>query len=124
MFLSGLVVSKDVTNVLNQTGYWASYNVPYFRDIYDTSGYGKMQSKFGDYYSYTNTARAKIFARDQSKVEDVDSMMALMRYNDYKNDPLSKCDCNPPYSAVLAISSRGELNPENGTYPIPNLGNF
>jgi hypothetical protein len=120
--LPGLVVSKDVTNVLNETGYWASYNIPYFPDIYDASGYGKMKSKYGDYYSYKDTARARIFARDQKQVEDVDSMMKLMRYNDYQNDPLSKCPCNPPYSAVLAISSRGELNPENGTYPFPAIG--
>ena len=28
----------------------------------------------------------------------------------------------PPYSADLAISARWDLNPVNGTYPIPPLG--
>jgi len=49
-------------------------------------------------------------------------MFLLMRYNDYKHDPLSKCDCNPPYSAENAISARCDLNPANGVYPFPALG--
>lgn len=45
-----------------------------------------------------------------------------MRYNDFKNDPLSKCNCNPPYSAENAIAARCDLNPANGTYPFSALG--
>jgi len=74
------------------------------------------------FFTYESTPRAKIFARDQSTVEDVESMIKLMRYNDYQHDNLSKCDCNPPFSAVAAISSRADLNPANGTYPFPLLG--
>jgi hypothetical protein len=81
-----------------------------------------MVEKFGDFYSYENAPRNKIFARDQGKVEDLDSMMKLMRYNDYQNDPLSRCNCTPPYSAENAISARCDLNPANGTYPIKQLG--
>jgi hypothetical protein len=120
--LPGLMVSKDVTADLNKNGYWASYNIPYFDDIFQLSGASKMQSKFGDYYSHDSCPRAKIFARDQSKVHDIDSMMQLMRYNDYQHDPLSRCNCTPPYSAINAISARSELNPEDGKYPFPALG--
>lgn len=120
--LPGLVVSKDVTSVLNETGYWASYNIPYTNDVYQLSGVNKMQSKYGDYYSYDKCPRAQIFARDQTKVQDLDSAMQLMRYNDYQNDPLSKCNCTPPYSAINAISARCDLNPEDGKYPFPSLG--
>ena len=49
---------------------------------------------------------------------------SLLRYNDYTRDPLSKCDCSPPYSAINAISSRSDLNPANGSYPIPILGSM
>lgn len=45
-----------------------------------------------------------------------------MRYNDYQHDPLSVCDCNPPYSAENAIAARCDLNPANGLYPFPALG--
>jgi hypothetical protein len=119
-----MVVGKDVTHVLKEQGYWASYNSPYFKEIFEASGTPKMVKKFGDFFTYESTPRAKIFAREQGKVEDMDSMMKLMRYNDYQNDEFSKCECNPPYSAVAAISSRADLNPENGSFPFPLLGKF
>lgn len=46
----------------------------------------------------------------------------VRRYNDYKNDPLSRCNCTPPYSAENAMSVRGDLNPPNGTYPFSRIG--
>ena len=58
----------------------------------------------------------------------VELLMKLMtvtdcyRYNDYKHDPLSACNCTPPYSAENAISARCDLNPANGTYPFGSLG--
>ena len=68
-------------------------------------------------------SRAKIFQRDHVNVVDMDSMVKLMRSNNFKTDPFSKCDgCDPPYSAENAISSRCDLNPSDGTYPISNLG--
>ena len=45
----------------------------------------------------------------------------LSRSNDYTRDPLSRCDCDPPYSAENAISCRSDLNPKNGTYPFEAL---
>ncbi|CAG2123568.1 unnamed protein product, partial [Medioppia subpectinata] len=59
-----LVVSQDVTGVLRSQGYWASYNVPFFEQIFNISGYNKLVEHYGDYYSYNNTARALIFRRD------------------------------------------------------------
>lgn len=44
------------------------------------------------------------------------------RYNDYKHDPLARCNCTPPYSGENAISARSDLNPADGKYPIAALG--
>ena len=44
------------------------------------------------------------------------------RYNDFKHDPLSRCNCTPPYSAENAISARCDLNPAHGKYPFGALG--
>ena len=44
------------------------------------------------------------------------------RYNNFKHDPLSACNCTPPYSGENAISARSDLNPANGTYQFPFLG--
>ena len=49
-------------------------------------------------------------------------MIDLMRYNNFKHDPLSRCDCIPPYSGENAIAARNDLNPANGTYPFGALG--
>ena len=46
----------------------------------------------------------------------------LFRYNDFQHDPLSRCNCTPPYSAENAISARSDLNPADGKYPFGALG--
>ncbi|XP_075533846.1 putative phospholipase B-like 2 isoform X2 [Dermacentor variabilis] len=43
-------------------------------------------------------------------------------YNDFKHDPVSKCLCIPPFSAVNGISARSDLNMMPGRYPFPALG--
>lgn len=117
------VTAADETSVLRDAGYWGSYNLPYFSNVYNVSGNLAMYVQEGNFFSYTNYARAKIFRRNNTDVVDVDSMKALMRYNNYKVDPfsiISNCSgatdnkCNPPYSAMLAIASRGDLNPPGG----------
>ncbi|XP_074643309.1 putative phospholipase B-like 2 [Tubulanus polymorphus] len=120
--IPGKITSGDLTKVLKQQTYWASYNIPYFTDIFKESGYPRMAWKYGEWFTHEGSPRAKIFKRDHVKVTDLTSMTTLMRYNDFKNDPLSKCKCNPPYSAENAISARSDLNPANGTYPFGALG--
>jgi hypothetical protein len=44
------------------------------------------------------------------------------RYNDFQHDELSKCDCTPPYSAILTIAARGDLNVKHCKYPDDELG--
>ncbi|XP_039257816.2 putative phospholipase B-like 2 [Styela clava] len=120
--LPGEVVYDDVSNVLFSQTYWASYNVPYFPKIFNDSGFPALVKKYGNWFTHDKSPRAKIFARDHKKVVDMDSLIKLMRYNDYKNDPFSKCNCTPPYSAINAIAARSDLNPVDGVYPFPALG--
>lgn len=101
--MPGLVHSEDLTPQLLGAGYWASYNLPYFADVYNKSGYPAMEREYGDAYSWANCPRARIFRRNATQVSSLGDMQALMRYNDYQHDPLSKGD---PMSAV---SSRGDL---------------
>lgn len=58
--------------------------------------------------------RAQIFRRDAGTVTNLNTFKAIMRYNDYKNDPYSK---NDPGNAIC---SRFDLEAEN---PSPS-GNF
>ncbi|XP_072271436.1 putative phospholipase B-like 2 [Pyxicephalus adspersus] len=116
--LPGLMTYADKSDLLYQTSYWPSYNVPYFDIIFNTSGQPELVKKFGDWFSYSKTPRAQIFKRNHTLVEDLPSMMRLMRYNNFLNDPLSLCpSCIPKPNGENAISARSDLNQANGTYP-------
>ncbi|XP_062501314.1 putative phospholipase B-like 2 [Corticium candelabrum] len=120
--IPGYVEYHDMSHVLNEKGYWASYNAAAFPDVANMSGIPQLVAKYGDWFTHDKTPRALIFARNQTDITDMTSMYKLMRYNNFKDDPLSRCDCNPPYSSENAISARSDLNPKNGTYQFGALG--
>ncbi|XP_065664182.1 putative phospholipase B-like 2 isoform X2 [Hydra vulgaris] len=119
--LPGIVEMADMSIFLQENGYWASYNIPYFPYIYNISGYMDSLKKFGDFFDYNLNPRAQIFKRDHMKVSNMQSLIKLMRYNDFQNDPFAKCNCTPSHNAANAISSRNDLNPANGSYPFSDL---
>jgi len=121
--IPGTVMMADMTMKLIDETYWSSYNLPYFPFIYEKSGVGEQKAKYGSWFDYKLNPRSQIFRRDHSKVIDVQTLLKLMRYNDFKHDPLSACkNCTPPYSAENAISARSDLNPADGKYPFSALG--
>lgn len=103
----GIVVGSDQTDAL-RLGYWASFNVPYFKDVYNHMGYPSMVKLHGNYFTHDLCPRAQIFRRDQGNVKDLDSLKKIMRYNDYKNDPYSIDTTGNP-NPMYAICSRGDL---------------
>uniref|UniRef100_A0A672FB74 Phospholipase B-like n=1 Tax=Salarias fasciatus TaxID=181472 RepID=A0A672FB74_SALFA len=120
--IPGTVVYTDKTEELMAKGYWASYNIPYYEDIFIASGCGELVEKFGPWFSLDQNPRARIFRRNHTDVTDVDSMIRLMRYNNFLEDPFSRCEgCYPPANGENAISARSDLNPANGTYPFGAL---
>jgi hypothetical protein len=71
---------QDMTQTLNTNSYWASYNNIYFPRFRDLSGEEHMaQTKGPQLYSWQNSSRARIFARDHVKVVDLPSMIRMMR---------------------------------------------
>jgi hypothetical protein len=100
--MPGKVQMADKTHVL-ALGYWPSYNVPYFEDIFVASGFGQMVIDSGVGWTWELAPRAKIFRRDHAQVQTMSHMLAIMRYNNYVNDPFG--DGNPMH----AISSRADL---------------
>jgi len=111
--MPGLVARADTTDQLER-GYWPSYNVPYFREVYDRSGYEQMLAKHSsrgeDYKSATEgldyqlAPRAKIFRRDTGGVESVEDLKKIMRYNGWPLDPYAG---GSPFGAIC---SRGDLD--------------
>eukprot|EP00331_Platyophrya_macrostoma_P027556 CAMPEP_0176442472 /NCGR_PEP_ID=MMETSP0127-20121128/21834_1 /TAXON_ID=938130 /ORGANISM="Platyophrya macrostoma, Strain WH" /LENGTH=565 /DNA_ID=CAMNT_0017827489 /DNA_START=99 /DNA_END=1796 /DNA_ORIENTATION=- len=117
--IPGEVVSADETQVLRDSGYWASYNINYFPSLYVKSGYLEEYEQQGTFWSYTKYARPEIFRRNQSDIYDLAGMQRMMRYNDWQNDPYSiipNCtgaapSCNNQHTSMLTIASRGDLMP-------------
>jgi len=103
--IPGYTRRADVTSKLLSQEYWPSYNIPFFSDIYNQSGYPSMAAKYGNAFDYDKCPRANIFRREYSKVNSVDDMKQIMRYNDYLHDPFSQG--NPAYS----VASRYDLLP-------------
>jgi hypothetical protein len=111
--IPGLVARADVTQQLER-GYWPSYNVPYFEEVYNRSGYPAVLAHFAagggptgleqlSGLKYQTAPRANIFRRDQGAVADLAGFKRLMRSNDYENDPYAGGDPDK------AICIRGDL---------------
>ena len=114
----------------NKSANYKTYSLKknsFFADIYAKSGVNDQYKNFGSFYSYQSCPRALIFKRDHVKVVDTDSMITLMRShkfeiylknkisfskpfsnfflnkrsNNFTKDPLSRCNCSPPYSGLI-----------------------
>jgi len=112
--MPGTIVWADRSDVLREQGWWASFNSPYFGEVRQASGADDMERRFGDAYSYTRNPRARIFARDMPKARDMASVKALLRYNDWQNDPLSAKGYEgpeEPRAPENAIAARYDLHP-------------
>ena len=105
--IPGLFVGGDVTRELER-GYFASYNVPYWIEIYNASGYPAVVKSYGFEQSYQLAPRAKIFRRDVGTVTDINSLEHIMRSNNYKSDPYAD---GSPWNAIC---SRGDLAGSDG----------
>eukprot|EP00754_Rhynchopus_humris_P016136 Rhum_TRINITY_DN14495_c0_g1::Rhum_TRINITY_DN14495_c0_g1_i6::g.91722::m.91722 len=100
--IPGQMPGKDVSEILAY-GYWPSYNVPYFPQVYEDSGFAAMARRGVPSAAYQDAPRANIFRRDSTKATSLDTFASLMRQNQYKTDPYSKG------SACNAICCRGDL---------------
>ena len=103
--IPGTIDVTDVTDYLRY-GYWPSYNVPFSNNIRELSNINlalKNNPKLKDVLDYNTCARANIFRRDSGKIRNIEDFKRMLRYNDYKNDPLSKGD------PANAIASRIDL---------------
>ncbi|GIL99532.1 hypothetical protein Vretimale_4675, partial [Volvox reticuliferus] len=96
--MPGFHKTADVTAELSR-GYWPSYNVAYFPEVYDAAGYpdmiARLEEKGPKKYAfsirllkYQIAPRAAIFRRDQGQVDTLEHLKHIMRYNDWQKDPV------------------------------------
>eukprot|EP01133_Synstelium_polycarpum_P006702 gene6702-7795_t len=85
--LPGYIEFDDVTPIV-RAGYWPSYNVPFFENVYNMSGFNET-SQYGTWFSYELAPRATIFRRDANSISSFTEFQAEMRYNNWEHDPLA-----------------------------------
>ena len=69
--MPGNTASGDQTDYLRMGGFWPSYNVPFYKNIYEISGNAAAAEKYGPSKSYELAPRAKIFRRDAPNVNRI-----------------------------------------------------
>ena len=104
--LPGSCDVQEVTDILKK-GYWPSYNTPFIMAVREKAGTIdsiKEKPSTAVTQDYDTCVRAKIFRREQYKVNSIDTYKDLIRFNDYTEDEYSLG--NPSYS----IAARYDLN--------------
>lgn len=130
--IPGYIRTTDLSAKVQEDRYFGSYNVAYDPFIRQMSGSDLNTQKYGDWFSYNETARAQLFRRDAPKVKDLSGLKRLMRHCEYKTDPLSTqaetckylgwTNCTPMQTTENCIATRGDLNPADGVYSISSYG--
>ena len=119
--IPGTIVTNDLTQTLYKQMYWASYNIPYFDEIYIKSGnkasceLGKMSSNSTD-NCYEDCPRANIFRAQFETIATLSDMQYIINFNKWQTDPDSEGD------PCKAIGCRKDLEPnESSSYPAGGL---
>mmetsp|Transcript_29584 Transcript_29584/g.78289 ORF Transcript_29584/g.78289 Transcript_29584/m.78289 type:complete len:654 (-) Transcript_29584:19-1980(-) len=111
--IPALVQKQDMSSWLQEKGYWASYNRPYFPEIRKRSGHTDAEQTYGSLYSITASPRAKIFKHFAPSVRNLFGMRTLMNRDAFPADGVTFL--GPGH----AVSARMDLDPKT---PIPNGG--
>lgn len=110
--LPGNMFIGDMSELLESQGYFGSYNTPWLQETIELAHV--MENAQGNdafWNSPTECCRANIFARDAPKVDTLDAMKKIMKYNDYKNEPLSKDPRTGLQDPGASIAARYDLRP-------------
>jgi hypothetical protein len=115
--MPGAVFSRDVSALVSRQSYWASFNRPYFTQVYEAMGYGVLNASYPSLpwlFSYEGNYRQSIIVREQSTMSlDVAGMQSVMRFNQYATDVFSHG------SPVFSISARYDLS--TAPDPVPEM---
>ena len=92
-----------MTTTLLKTGYWASYNRPWFEDVRKKTGVTEAEDLHGVLFSRDKSPRANIFRKTVPYVENLKQMQKEMRRNRWPNE-VDGGERNTPDHAIAARS--------------------
>lgn len=106
------IVASDHTEWLRNSSYWASYNRIADPFLFQLTNQSALVAAYGPHFSWSNTSRALIFAREHATVVDEQSLQKLIRYNHFETDPVStqvsaRAGTGRAAAAVAAGTQRG-----------------
>jgi len=105
------VAAADITDQLRSRCYWASYNLVYNATLATASGQTALEKQYGPLFSWANTSRAQIFARelDGQPINET-SVRRVIRLNRFQDDPVAEMGCKDgAHSGANAIAARADL---------------
>lgn len=114
----GLTHSADLTDAFLEQGYWATYGLPFFKDIADTTHVNKQKELFGNIFSESESPRAGIFKQGFKNATSLESIIALMRQNNLtgSNSTSTPDHCTENVDCIIqeqgywsAVGFRGDL---------------
>jgi hypothetical protein len=100
--MPGFYTAASQTQTL-EYGIFPSYNMAMYPETQVLAGMAAAIAQWGVSQSYDLAPRANIFRRDGNKAQSFSDAQSLLRYNNWKNDPLSGGN---PWGAIAA---RGDL---------------
>ncbi|XP_021188181.3 putative phospholipase B-like lamina ancestor [Helicoverpa armigera] len=77
----GRTHSADLSDAFLEQGYWATYGLPFFKDIAEITHVNKMEEKYGNIFSESESPRALLFKLGHTNATTLDSIISLMRQN-------------------------------------------
>ncbi|XP_030020376.2 putative phospholipase B-like lamina ancestor [Manduca sexta] len=77
----GVTHAADISDTFLEQGYWATYGLPFFKNIAEKTHVGKMEALHGNMFSETESPRAVIFKRGFKNATSLESIIKLMRQN-------------------------------------------
>eukprot|EP00405_Crypthecodinium_cohnii_P018229 CAMPEP_0206465068 /NCGR_PEP_ID=MMETSP0324_2-20121206/27600_1 /ASSEMBLY_ACC=CAM_ASM_000836 /TAXON_ID=2866 /ORGANISM="Crypthecodinium cohnii, Strain Seligo" /LENGTH=663 /DNA_ID=CAMNT_0053937837 /DNA_START=47 /DNA_END=2036 /DNA_ORIENTATION=+ len=102
----GMSKSADMTKTLQDTGFWASENRAWFKEIRDFMGASEAEELHGSLFSASDNPRAKIFKATAPEVQSLEDMRRELRRNRSPHEgALSAAESTPDH----AIAARGDL---------------
>jgi hypothetical protein len=111
--IPGYYHMEDQTSVL-QRGHWPSYNVPFYSDVYEMSGYPAVVHVHGPQHSYQLAPRGPIFRRDADAPQDLEGVRHFMRLNRFNITLPHSTQVDPLFSTpTSAIAARADLEGVN-----------
>lgn len=81
-----LLINLSNNHYFFKKNYWASYNVPFFTEAREITGFKEIWSRFkAQEFNYESNTRGRLFSALQNRVQNTNDLKRLMLFNKFSN---------------------------------------